>query len=69
MSRDLETVLAVLSAQQREAVEALVRLSPAAIPAKARRDAVTAFPLCPKSEKSEAETEVTPVRQGKPVEP
>lgn len=68
MSRELEAVLAALTAQQREAVEALVRLSPAVIPAKARRDAVTAFPLCCKTKKAEIDTGVTPERQGKPVE-
>ena len=59
-----EGVLAPLTVQQREAVEALVRLSPAVIPAKARRDAVTAFPLS-RREKAEEDTGETPERQGK----
>ena len=65
MSKEMEALLAPLSPQQREAVEALVRLSPTLIPPKARRDAVTAYPLGRKRSGSEGATGITPESQSK----
>lgn len=57
MSKE-EAVLASLTTQQREAVKALVRLGPVQIPPKARRAAVTAFPLRLRGKKEEANTTI-----------
>ena len=67
MDKNIEALLAPLTSQQREAVLAAARLSPSLILPKARRDAITAFPLRRKREKTEADTGVTPEREGRPI--
>jgi len=59
MSREEEAALAPLNLQQKEAVRALIRLSPAQIPPKARRAAVTAFPLRLQRKNEEANASLT----------